>query len=373
MLALVNKELKPFEALASDFAAKELAQNTEQHDNYPFGPFFDNVLERAWEVGFLGITLPEKLGGIGQGISTLCVILDHICRADSSLGGIIFSNTFAQELILCAQGDDLLAKPLANAENAHDFLLAAPPYCNPAETELIPIARKEKKSYILNGPVEYVVMAEMAGCGIIPARIEAQEDYSYFLINLTDKGVLKSEPIVSLGLHACPACDLNLKEVKADLIGMQAHGSQYFSAISDKLHVAAAAMSLGIMKGTFREASAYSRQRRQGGREIINWTEMRMILANMAIRIKNAEMCVTQASLAVDRKDPQWELCSMAAALHVQEMACDITTDGIQVLGGNGYMTDYGQEKRYRDAKQVQALLGITPLKKLEYMNRIKG
>jgi len=373
MLALVNTELKPFEDLASDFAAKELVQSTEQQDQYPFGPFFDNILDKAYEVGLLGITLPEKLGGIGQGVSTLCVILDHICRADSSLGGIIFSNTFAQELILCSGEDDLLAKSLVTAKNAHDFLFAVPSYCNPAETELIPVATKEKKSYTLSGPIEYVVMAGMASHGIIPARIGAQEDYSYFLVDMTDKGILKSEPIVSLGLHACPACDLKLKKVKAELLGKQAHGPKYFSAISDKLHVAAAAMSLGIMKGTFQEALAYTKERRQGGREIINWTEMSMILANMAIRIKNAEMCVTQASLATDHKDPQWDLCSLAAALHVQKMACDITTDGIQVLGGNGYMKDYGQEKRYRDAKQVQALLGITPLKKISYITRIKG
>ena len=61
----------------------------------------------------------------------------------------------------------------------------------------------------------------------------------------------------------------------------------------------------------------------------------------------------------------QWQTRSRAAALLIQEMACEVTTDGIQVLGGAGYMKDFGQEKRFRDAKHIQALLGIAPLKKI--------
>lgn len=59
-----------------------------------------------------------------------------------------------------------------------------------------------------------------------------------------------------------------------------------------------------------------------------------------------------------------------AAAIHVLSAACDLTTNGVQVLGGVGYMKDFGQEKRMRDAKQVQALLGIFPLKKLKYLEK---
>ena len=64
---------------------------------------------------------------------------------------------------------------------------------------------------------------------------------------------------------------------------------------------------------------------------------------------------------------------AFAAALHIHELACEVVTDGIQVLGGNGYMKDYGQEKRYRDARQVQALLGIAPLKKIGIIREIAG
>jgi len=96
-----------------------------------------------------------------------------------------------------------------------------------------------------------------------------------------------------------------------------------------------------------------------------------MLLAGMAIKAKVADLLVECAANAVDHEEPGWHLASRAAALQVQEMATVATTDGIQLLGGYGYMKDYGQEKRFRDAKQIQSLMGITPLRRLGYVQRV--
>lgn len=90
-----------------------------------------------------------------------------------------------------------------------------------------------------------------------------------------------------------------------------------------------------------------------------------MLLGEMVVQVKIAEMVVSEAAMAVENQEPQWNLYSRAAALHLSELACKLTTDGIQALGGNGYMKDYGQEKRFRDAKHVQAFLGLAPMRKL--------
>jgi len=82
---------------------------------------------------------------------------------------------------------------------------------------------------------------------------------------------------------------------------------------------------------------------------------------------------VAQACQAFDADPKQWGSHGLAAALHVHELACEVVTDGIQVLGGNGYMKDYGQEKRYRDARQVQALLGTAPMKKIGLIRELAG
>ena len=340
MLTATNAELKPFEDLAASFAAKELAKKTEEHDTYPFGPFFARVLDKAYEVGFLGVLLPEDLGGINGGISALCVILDNICRADSSLGGIIFTNALAQEIMMEAGAGRDLKKVFPKASNAREFLVSFPSFCNPAQIVKLPTAGRSGKGYLLNGTLEYLVLGNIAANALIPARVEGRPGYSFFLVDLGGKGVKKGEPIFSLGLHACPSVDVAFDGTRAQLIGEEGSGYTLFQEASRKLHVAAAAMSAGILKGSFNEALAYSRERFQGGCQIINWSEVSMILANMAIKADVADLCVAQACQALESGAQDWGRFSVAAALHVHELCCEAVNDGVQVLGGNGYMKD---------------------------------
>lgn len=366
MLTTVKCELKSFEDLARSFAAKELAANREEHDRYPFGPFFDDVVAKAYDVGLLGATLPEECGGIGQDIGALCVILDHISAADASLGGIIFTNALSQEIILAAQRKDALTSITGNAADANAALIACAAFANPSENGVAVEAVYTKDTYALNGFIEYVVLGGIAGHALVPAKIKGQQNgYSYFLVDTAERGYAKSDPVVSLGLHACPAVDVKLTGIEGKLIGQAGEGAKYFSKASDRMHAAVAAIQCGIMKGSFREAFDYSQQRCQGGKEIINWSGLRMILGQMAVQVKVAEMVVSEAAQAVENQVQQWNLYTRAAALHLSEQACKLTTDGIQCLGGNGYMKDYGQEKRFRDAKHVQALLGLAPMRKL--------
>lgn len=365
MLATIKCDLKSFEDLAHSFASKELAANREANDRYPFGPFFDSVVSKAYEVGLLGATLPEECGGIGQGMSALCIILDNISAADASLGSIIFTNALSQEIMLSGEGKDILAGITGKSDNFSSALIAFPAFCNPAEIKSLPEAVKTKDTYELNGAVDYVVLGGLAKHALIPARIKNQKSYSFFLIDLESKGINKSDPVFSLGLHACPAVDLKITGVKGTIIGREEEGAKVFDQASDRMHAAVAAIQCGIMKGSFHEALAYSQERQQGGWEIINWSGLRMLLAEMAMQVKIAGMVVLGAAQALEQQAPQWNLCTRAAALHLSELACKLTTDGIQILGGNGYMKDYGQEKRFRDAKQVQSFLGMAKMRKL--------
>ncbi len=215
------------------------------------------------------------------------------------------------------------------------------------------------------------MLGNVAGRAVLPAATGDGAGYSLFLVDLQEEGVRRSDPVLGLGLHACPAVDMHLSGVRGELVGEEGEGPGYYEEAVDRLSAAAAAACCGVMKGSFDAALDYARQRIQGGREIVNWSEVRMILSSMALQGKVAEMLVRQAARAVDGGEPGWRLASRAAALQVQEAAAGVTCDGIQVLGGNGYMQDYGQEKRFRDAQQLQALTGMVPLRRLRYIRRI--
>jgi len=371
MIANNNKELKLLDKAAREFSTKELAPGREENDKFPHGPFFDSILEKAWELDFFHSILPEEYGGIGQGISALCIVLENICREDSSLGGIILTNCAAHEILLAASSPELLKKVTAGNDGVTNFLIAMPVFSDPSETDTPVKADKNGSGYTLSGTQEYLVLGGIAAYALVPAKREGMDKYSFFLVDLKESGLKKSNPVHSLGLHACPAVDLTLNNVPAVLVGEEGAGPACFEKMVSRLSVAAASMALGIMKGSFKEALDYTRKRSQGGRSIINWSEIKMMLANMAITIKNAEMTVSRACQAMDENESGWDICSKAAAISIQDTACNLTTDGIQAMGGVGYMKDFGQEKRFRDAKHIQALFGITPRKKLKYMERI--
>ncbi|MFP4225321.1 MAG: acyl-CoA dehydrogenase family protein [Desulfobacterales bacterium] len=371
MIAGSDRELKMLDKASAEFARKELAPARQDNDAYPFAPFFDGVLKKAYDLDFFHIVLPETCSGVGQGITALCVILYNICREDSSLGGIVFTNAACQEMLLAAGAENLLTAITKTPETAADCLIAAPIFNNPVDIANTADAVMKNGDYLLSGCVEYVVIGNIARHALIPAKIEGSADFSFFLVDLSGKGVSISEPVHSLGLHACPAVDITMNSAPGTPLGDTGEGRICFEKMSDRMSAAAAAMSAGIMAGAFKEALEYSRGRFQGGREIVNWSEVRMLLAEMAVKVKTAEAMLASVCRAVDTNEAGWQDYARASAIEIQRNACDLTTDGIQILGGVGYMKDFGQEKRFRDAKHIQALLGMVPMKKLRLIKRL--
>jgi alkylation response protein AidB-like acyl-CoA dehydrogenase len=362
-----GKELRLLDDASREFAQKQLAPTREENDRYPFGPFFDQTVQKAFDLDFFHILPPEEMNGMNLGIGALSIVLGNICREDAGLAGIIFTTAAAQEIMHSA-GSRRELNTICASKKVRDFLIATPVFNDPSQVKHRCSVDQAGGRHFLAGRIEYVVLGGMARQALIPGQATGENKFSYYLVDLDQKGIHKSPPILSLGLHGCPAVDLQFDQVPCTLIGSQGLGEVYFENMADRLHAAAAAMAAGIMQGSFQEALDYARKREQGGHPIINWSAVRMMLAEMAVKITNAEMILSEACRSVDQQTPQWRTRSRAAALLIQAMACEATTDGIQVLGGAGYMKDFGQEKRFRDAKHIQALLGIAPLKKINFL-----
>ncbi len=365
-----SKELTLLQKAASEFARQKLIPDKTLHDKYPFGPDVEAVLSKAFELDFFHLTLPEKLGGMGQKISALCTLLETFCREDASLGGFLVAHTISQQILLNADAGGHLQRIAQAAKNVRQFLIACPAFRNPAEMETGVRAVSHNGGYLLSGKLEYLSMGNWADHALVPAVIESIPGYSFFLITMDRKGIDVGDPILSLGIRACPAVDVALDRKQAVIIGEAGKGEKYFRRMAAQLAPATSAMALGIMKGAYNEALQYSKQREQGGRKISGWSEVQMMLANMSIKIVNAELILSRGAMAMENNEPDWEKYAAAAGIHIHEMACDVASEGVQILGGNGYMQDYGQEKRYRDAKHIQAYLGIFPMKKIRYFKQ---
>lgn len=364
----VDIDRQAFADLAKEISLKKLVDNREEHDKYPFGGLFTEAIKDAGMVGFYGVNLPADFNGVGMNTGMVAVILEKISEVDASLAGIVFVNAAVIEIIRAASEDTVDAKIFNSIASLGTVPLAFPAYINPAEIEM---PRVNPAHTAVSGKLDYLVLGSIADYAVIPARLQNEKTFSYYLVDLKSDKITKSKPVVSLGLHACPAVDVTMHNVPVRLIGKAGDGDLYFKRMRESMSVCSSAISLGIMRGSFNDALKYTAERFQGGRMIIDWGQVRMMLANMSIEMKIAETCQNMAYIEIDSNVKGWEKTVEAAAIHIGELAVRATTDGVQLFGGNGYTKDYPQEKRMRDAKQAQCLLGMVLFRKIGYIGRI--
>jgi alkylation response protein AidB-like acyl-CoA dehydrogenase len=303
--------------------------------------------------------LPEEHGGTGQGMAALCEILCALAKADASFAAVLFINAMGQSALLKWGQKEIIDKHVSSE------LIAFPAYDLPSDLPRTARAEKEGDGYSLSGKVEYLPLAPVAQALIVPAETGDQDRLGFFIIDAMANGVAIGEPVLSLGLRNCPAADIELSgaKVSGDALLCSDAGADY-PALAALFRTAAAALAVGVCEGSFEAAKAYAKDRYQGGTMIINYDQIRLMLSNLAVVAESGKALVKSMALAADDQRP-WPI-SDAGLIFLTEQASRATTDGVQILGGYGYMEDYGQEKRMRDAKQIESIFGAAPAKRLD-------
>ncbi|MBU0994396.1 MAG: acyl-CoA/acyl-ACP dehydrogenase [Proteobacteria bacterium] len=363
-----EREYKLLINTSRDFAKKILLPHREENDRYPLADMDEKIMEKAYELDFFHVWLPEELGGFGGHLKKLVLILENIAETDAGMAVMILINAMAQEIILQAGEGKALADICTREKSVHDFLIAFPAFTNPFETSSVANARKKGDTYILNGETPYVVLGNISGQALVYAKIEGDDSDSFFLVDLKAGSVRTGDPVISLGLHACPVCDVCFHDTEAMIIGEKGKAPDYFNRMYGTFMLAGASIAAGIMRGAFDDALAYCRNRVQGGRPIGNWSELQLMLSHMALTVKNAETMIACLCEGGAGKGTEGDEGIISASIPIFDQARDVTSSGIQALGGYGYMEDYSQEKRFRDAQHLQSFLGRATLKKLNFL-----
>ena len=266
----------------------------------PFAPFFRKVVDKAHEVGFFSLTLPEELGGGGQGVEALALVLDAVCQADASLGGIIFANALAQEICLQAGEREALAVPDGGQE-VREALLAFPAYDDPRHTRATLEAGKKGKGYSLSGSIDYVALASLGSRALLPAG-SGEGGWRLPLPRRAGRcRHVRVRPGVQPGAARLPGLRPGPAGRRGEAGGGGREGRRIFLGRL-RAHDGRrrrpghrGAEGLGAGGPGLRQAASA----RAGGRSS-NWSEVRMILANMAIAAQSADLLVEGACRAVD-------------------------------------------------------------------------
>ncbi|MHB8893658.1 MAG: acyl-CoA dehydrogenase family protein [Candidatus Geothermincolia bacterium] len=328
-------------AVAREFAAGEMAEAVGEDDHYPDRPFRESMYRKADEVGFLSFLLPEEANGLGETPAALSEVLYELALVDPSVAAVFLCQGFAHRLLAGAGSPELV--------EGKGFI-ASTIYDDPADLPSGIQAIALNDTCQLTGELEFMALAPVADAYIVPASLDGE--LAMFLVH-AGEGVRAGEPLVSLGLRSCPVGDLSLELAEGVMLARGRAAEELYRGAVDDLRGAVAAISAGIVAGCVSEGAHYCKERYQGYRQIIDHGQVRAELGRIVAE--------GEAALELFRsayRDGESSNKAGAIQLIAGEMAARATIDGIQVLGGYGYMQDYGQEKRFRDAKQVQAIFG---------------
>lgn len=366
-----DQEFLAIEQLARRFAA-ELAATSLRDDAYPFAPWNTHNWQLAAELGLAGIALPESCGGSDQGTLAFARMLQVVAATDASTATVLFTQALARAtlLALCAAESP---QPYAMLSGqASDPLLAYALYDDPDEPSSTLVARRAGDNYVLDGEAAQLACLPVARACLVTATLdEPGAQRLVFLIETAAAGVQVSEAVVTLGLRACPMADLMVRELRVPAAACLggADAARLYARAAERFRPALVALSLGVLRGSFDLAYAYARERRQGKKQIVEHHMVQEMLSDMLCVLDTGELALPAACSAADGSSAS--ATELVALQELVTAACArATTDGVQLLGGNGYMHDYGQEKRMRDAKQLQAVFGSSASRRLSVLER---
>lgn len=223
---------------------------------------------------------------------------------------------------------------------------AFPLYADLPWVDPVPLCKTVEGRLVLSGRCELVVGAPMAAWLLLPVAAETGAPASHLAVVAADApGVRVGPPLLTLGARGCPTADVTLQDAPLAPHARWALPDDTLAPFRGPV----AALCAGLAVGAWETARDYAEERMQGGRPIAQHGEVHAMLARMR---SDAVLCGQVASALCEHPE------QLEPFGQVRQAAARATAVGVQVLGGYGYMEDYEQERRMRDARQLCSLLG---------------
>ena len=363
-----------------DLAKKEFLPRAAKLDETAEFPW-DNFRKLA-ELGLTGIPIPEEFGGAGADTLSMAIALEEIAKACGSTCLTLAAHTSLGTMPIHLFGSDELRRrhvpPNARGETIGAYGLTEPGAGSDSggtQTTASPCPG----GWRLNGSKLFMTNASVADVMTVTAVTDPDAEkharISAFVLDPSWKGVTVAKKEDKLGCRASDTCYVTFEDVlvpEGGLLGERGHGWKYFMEILDAGRIGIGAMALGLAEGAFDKALEYARERKTFGKPIGAHQAVAFLLADMKVEIEAARHMIYHAARLKDAGRP-FRLEASMGKLFASEMAMRVTRNAIQVLGGYGYMTEYGVERYYRDAKLCEIGEGTSEIQRIVISRQILG
>ena len=356
---------------ARDFAEQFIRPHVMEWDEQQHLPV--DVLRKAGEMGFMGVLVPEELGGSGLGYHEYIAIIEEISKVDPAIGlSVAAHNSLCTNHILSFGNDDQKRRwipKLASAEWIGAWGLTEHNTGSDAGG-MNTTATKKDGGWVLNGAKNFITHGKSGDIAVVIARTGEKGDshgMSAFVIEKGTPGFSSGKKEDKLGMRASETAELifdNCFVSDEHLLGEVGQGFIQSMKILDGGRISIGALSLGISKGAYEASLKYSKEREQFGKPISAFQGISFKLADMATQIEASELLLHKAAFlknAGRKMTTESAMCKMYAS----EVCVDIANEAIQIHGGYGYTKEFPVEKFYRDAKLCTIGEGTTEIQKV--------
>jgi acyl-CoA dehydrogenase len=364
--------------MAHDFAANEMRPKAAAYDQGHTFP--EDVMRKAFEVGFLTCTVPAEYGGVGLGDLDTAIVSEELAWGCAGMYTTMMANSLAFTPILLFGTDEQKKKFFA------PFLkdMAFASYCLTereagSDTSAIKtIARKDGSDFVINGSKCFITNGGVASLYVVFANSQPEKGprgLSVFVVPRDTPGITVGKVEDKFGHRASNTTELFFEDVRvpaANLLGREGLGFIVAMRTFDKTRAAVGAAGVGIARAALEYAVDYAKTRVQFGKPIATFQANAFKLAQMAMDVEAARLSVWRAAWLMDKGKPNGKESAMAKCLG-SDAAMRNALEALQIFGGYGYMKDYPVEKLVRDAKLLQIYEGTNEIQRLVISRDVIG
>ncbi len=370
---LLTQENRDYRARAREVAEKAVRPIAAEYDRRQEYPW--EVLEALKAADLTGVWIPKEYGGHGAGLLNLCIVIEELSRACGGVGVAYAVNALGSFPILLAgseeqkrrwlpgiaKGEALIAFGLSERDAGSD---AASLRCS---------ARRDGGHYVINGHKKWNTNGGIASLYTIFCRTDPESKgargISPIVVEKNAPGFRIGKVEDKMGIRCVPVVELEFEDCRVpveNLLGSE-EGRGFRAAMEtlDRARPGVAAQAVGLSQGAIELAVDAASKRRQFESSILGFQGVQWMIADMGTQVEAARHLVYAAAQAVDAGVKNISKISAMCKVFATDTAMKVTTDAVQLFGGNGYMKDFPIEKYMRDAKITQIYEGTNQVQRI--------